>query len=106
MFIITKNKELDYCAAKVEKCIRLVETATSEEQKKIYEGYLMFWRNKMSGEATEILAKKDAEEADAILKEVIERPIIIYDDNGEGDLEEQKDEPETEDTDNGQHIEG
>jgi len=34
----------DYIARKIENCKKLIETASSPEQKKIYRGYLEFWK--------------------------------------------------------------
>ncbi|KKM87761.1 hypothetical protein LCGC14_1265700 [marine sediment metagenome] len=34
----------DYIARKIENCKKLIETASSPEQKKIYQGYLEIWQ--------------------------------------------------------------
>ena len=34
----------EYIARKIENCKKLIETASSPEQKKIYRGYLEFWK--------------------------------------------------------------
>lgn len=36
----------EYIARKIHMCIELVNTATSEAQKEIYQGYLKFWQEK------------------------------------------------------------
>jgi len=52
----------DYINRKIENCQGLVDTATSEDQKKVYQGYLDFWTEKLpkKDRPEEIAAKEDA----------------------------------------------
>ena len=48
-----------YINLKIENCQRLVDNATSEDQEKVYQGYLAFWEEKLpKKERPEEIAKK------------------------------------------------
>ena len=55
----------EYLNWKISNCQRLVENATSEEQKKIYQGYLDFWTGKLpKTQRPEVIAKKAEKKAE------------------------------------------
>jgi deoxyribodipyrimidine photolyase len=56
----------DYVNRKIEKCEKLVKAATSEDQKKIYQGYLDYWNNFLDPDPEPLLQKKLREAKEAI----------------------------------------
>ena len=71
MIIVAHTKE--YLNWKISNCQRLVENATSEEQKKIYQGYLDFWTGKLpKTQRPEVIAQKAEKKAQKLLEEKAE----------------------------------
>jgi len=62
--------DTEYVDKKVLKCQGLVDNATSDEQKKLYQGYLDFWTKKLpKAQRPEIITKKEEAKAEKILEE-------------------------------------
>jgi len=62
--------DIEYVDKKVLKCQVLVDNATSEAQREVYQGYLDFWTKKLpKAQRPEIIAKKEDAKAEKILEE-------------------------------------
>ena len=68
----------DYVNRKIEKCEKLVEAATSEDQKKIYQGYLDYWNNFQEGYEENGYIIKTRKKRPDLLDEVLETKPIDF----------------------------
>ncbi|KKM73163.1 hypothetical protein LCGC14_1413260 [marine sediment metagenome] len=73
MIIIDKS----YITLKIKNCKNLIENATSDDQIEIYEGYLLFWRKKLTPIVKKIDSKNDEiyDDRDYATEFEIENPL-------------------------------
>ena len=78
----------EYIERKIKNCQGLVDTALSEEQKEVYQGYLDFWQEKLEKPkpSKEVIIEPEPEEP--IPEPILEEPIL------EPEEEEENGDPE------------